>query len=403
MIVAGLPLYYRRSGVILAVVQHEIQRDLNDHFEGITDMSVTTASATDHAAAQGILDRAVTEGGLPGILAEVWRGDERWFGAAGVSDLESDRPRRQGDRFRIGSTTKTFVATMILRLVAEGRLSLDDPVDQWLPGVVQGHGHDGGRITIRQLLNHTSGIFNYSMDPGLLHRYYTVAFLEHRFDHYEPAQLVEIAMAHPPEFEPGTGWGYSNTAFILAGMIIERITETAFADELDRVIVGPLELTGTSLPRGTDSTLGVPHGRYYSKVSRPEQAAQIFDVTELNTSAAWTAGGLISTAGDLARFFGALLAGQLLPAAEQQEMFSTIPTRGWVPNARYGLGLASVELSGGVTVWGMGGAINGSWNYTFGSRDGRHVISSNVNGDWADGEWTNPIDIFTDLLVAEFH
>jgi D-alanyl-D-alanine carboxypeptidase len=110
----------------------------------------------------------------------------------------------------------------VLQLAADGELSLDDTVERWLPGVVHGSGHDGNKITIRHLLNQTSGIFNYVLDPEAVSRYVGLGFLEHRYDRYRPEQLVATAMSHPPAFEPGTNWGYSNTNFVLAGMIIEK-------------------------------------------------------------------------------------------------------------------------------------------------------------------------------------
>ncbi|WP_163507343.1 serine hydrolase domain-containing protein [Fodinicola acaciae] len=354
---------------------------------------------------QQLLDRAVSNGEVPGILAQVWHNGDTWCGTAGVSDLESGRTRQPGDHFRIGSATKTFVAVIVLRLVADGRLSLDDTVDTWLPGVVRGNGHDGRRITVRQLLNHTSGLFNYAMDPVLIERYYTPALLEHRFDGYTPEQLVAYAMAHPPLFEPGTDWMYCNTGYVLAGMIIERITGTTFGEELKRIVTGPLELSGTYMPSRGDSGIAVPHGRYYSNlsVSRPE--ARIHDLTEMNVSMAWTGGGMISTAGDMLRFFGELLAGRLLPPEQQREMFTTVPTHDWhpkLPGAGYGLGVASIVLPDGTTLWGNGGAINGSWSYVFGRRDGSHLIAANVNADWTYGDWSDPIGVFTDLVAAEF-
>ncbi|WP_158888656.1 serine hydrolase domain-containing protein [Amycolatopsis anabasis] len=364
----------------------------------------TAADGHGHAGVRRVLDRAVTEGGLPGILAEVRDGDRRWFGTAGVADTGTGRQRRAQDRFRIGSTTKTFAATLVLQLAGEHRLSLDDTVEKWLPGMVHGNGHDGGRITVRQLLNQTSGIFNYALDPEMLRHYLGPEFLEHRFDGASPEQLVRIATSHPPAFAPGTDWGYSNTNFILAGMIVERVTGATFAGELARRITGPLGLTGTYLPRGDDPSIRGPHSRHYSRLNMPDPSARVYDVTEMNSSWAWTAGGMISTAGELNRFFGALLGGRLLPPAQQREMFTTVPTHGWIDDAAYGLGMSSVRLPCGTTVWGMGGAINGSWSYTYGTRDGRHLVATNVNGDWADGDFQprNPIGVFTDVLRAEF-
>jgi D-alanyl-D-alanine carboxypeptidase len=361
----------------------------------VAAMAVVNPSWHGHAAVQQVLDQAVA-GGLPGISAEIRGPDRTWFGTAGVADITTSRQRKPPDRFRIGSTTKTFVATVVLQLVAEHRLRLDDPVERWLPGVVRGNGQDGRRVTIREMLGQTSGIFDYQGDSTLQKQSVGTPFLVHRFDQYTPDQLVRIAMAHPSPFAPGTNWGYSNTNYILLGMLIERITGRSLAQEIALRIARPLGLTGTYLPAATDTSILAPHGRGYSKLLLPDPTP-IYDVTELSPSWSWAAGGLISTVGDLTRFFGALLAGTLLPPAEQRAMFTTRPTAGWIPNTTYGLGMSSIALSCGRVVWGMGGAISGSFSYTYGTRDGRTVLAVNVNGDW-----NNPIGTFTQALEAQF-
>ncbi|MDP9869514.1 MULTISPECIES: serine hydrolase domain-containing protein [Streptosporangium] len=162
-----------------------------------------------------------------------------------MADTRTGRKRKPQHRFRIGSTTKTFVATVALQLVAEGTVSLDDTVEKWLPGVVGGNGNDGREITIRRLLDNTSGIFDYLQDQAAVNRY----------DYPTPRQLVQIAMSRPPAFEPGTSWGYSQTNYVLAGMVIERATGRTLAGEISRRITRPLGLTGTYLPRGDDLKL----------------------------------------------------------------------------------------------------------------------------------------------------
>lgn len=343
---------------------------------------------------QRMLDRVVDDGGVPGILADVRDGTQSWFGTAGVADLESGRARGPQDRFRIGSFTKAFTSTVVLLLDAEGRLSLDDTVETWLPGAIR----DGDKITVRRLLNQTSGIFNYTMDEKMQGQYAGPSVLERRFDRYSPEELVRIAMRHEPAFAPGEGWGYSNTNFVLAGMIIERVTGRLYAEEVRRRIADPLGLEGTYVP-GDDTELRGPHARHYSKLMLPDPDAEIHDVTELNASGAWAAGGMVSTAGDLHLFLRALLGGRLLPQKQMEEMFTGVSTEGggWIPNTTYGLGVFWQELPGGQTVWGGGGAINGSWTYAMGSRDGEHLLVSNVNGDWGD-----LITTFTELLQSEF-
>ncbi|MFF0551840.1 serine hydrolase domain-containing protein [Streptomyces sp. NPDC004311] len=351
------------------------------------------AARPGHAAAQRIMDRAVADGGLPGITAELRDARDpraHWTGTAGVADTATGRERRPQDRFRIGSTTKTFTATLLLQLAAEHRLTLDDPVTTWIPEVPAG-------VTVRRLLNHTSGIPDYVTDPVIVSRSVGLPFLEHRFDGYRPEELVRIALSHPPLFAPGTSWSYSNTNYILAGMIIERVTGKPLADAVAERISRPLGLTATYLPRADDPRIRSPHGRHYSKLMLTTPDAGVHDVTELNPSWGWAAGGIVSTTGDLDRFFGALLGGRLLPPAQQEAMLTMLTTRNWIPDTAYGLGVSSIRLACGTTVWGMGGAINGSWTYTYGTRDGRRMLSVNVNGDWND-----PIATFTDLLQAEF-
>ncbi|TMR88883.1 serine hydrolase domain-containing protein [Nonomuraea basaltis] len=362
--------------------------------------AVSSGPTSDRPRVQQALERAVTETGLPGILAKVREGDDQWFGTAGVADTRTGRKRLPQERFRIGSATKTFTATVVLQLEAEGKLSLDDTVEEWLPGLVRGNGHDGRQITIKQLLSMTSGIFNYLLDEEIQARIAGPAFLEHRYDSYRPQQLVKIAMSHAPDFKPGQGWTYTNTGFVLAAMIVEKATGKTYAEQVSQRIIRPLGLTGTYVPGGKEVRIRGPHARHYSTLLSQEPKPTIYDVTELNASAGWAAGNMVSTAADLDRFFTTLLKGRLLPKAQQRQMFATIPVPEgkWIPNTTYGLGMSSVKLSCGTTVWGMGGAIHGSWSYAYGTRDATRMLVQNVNGDW-----NNPIaTVFTPVLEAEF-
>ncbi|MGP3990625.1 serine hydrolase domain-containing protein [Streptomyces sp. 3N207] len=338
------------------------------------------------------LHRAVTEGGVPGILAEARQGDSRWFGADGTADRETGRERRQEDRFRIGSITKTFVATVALRLTAEGTLNLNDTVEKWLPGLLHGNGHDGSSVTLAQLLNNTSGTVNYTDDTETLQQTGSCT----------PEELVRMALAHPAPFAPGTDWAYSNTNYILAGLIIERATGRPLVEGIVRHITGPLGLSGTYLPRGDDSSIAGPHSRHYTKLHSPDPDAEIYDATELDPTPYWAAGAMISTAGDLNRFFRALLGGRLLPAPQQAEMFTMVPTKDWLPGTTYGFGISSLTLTEGRTLWGMAGALFGSWTCAYGTRDGRHVLTVNLNADWANAPWDDPLALLTEVLAAQF-
>ncbi|WP_183154308.1 serine hydrolase [Streptomyces shenzhenensis] len=336
--------------------------------------------AAGHAATRRAIEAAVADG-VPGVTAGVRDAHGTWSATAGVGDTRTGAPRSAADRYRVGSITKTFVATVLLQLEAEGRVSLDDPVDTWLPGVVRGHGHDGRAITLRMLLNHTSGIYNYTADDDFGRTYFLKdGFFRHRYDTLTPRELVAIALRHRPDFAPGTSWNYSNTNYVLAGMVIERVTGRPYAEEIDRRIIRPLKLTGTSVP-GTRVSLPRPSSRAYSKLA-PTTAGPSYDVTRLNPSIASAAGEMISDSADLTRFYRALLRGDLLPARQLKEMKTTVEIDG-VPNAGYGLGLMDRTLSCGVHVWGHDGGIHGSGSSAVTTADGRHALAVNFNGDWA--------------------
>jgi D-alanyl-D-alanine carboxypeptidase len=306
-----------------------------------------------HSATRRAVEAAV-QAGVPGVTATAKDAHGIWSATAGVGDLRTGAARSADDRYRVGSITKTFVATVLLQLEAEGRLSLDDTVEKWLPGVVHGHGHDGSRITIRQL--------------------------RHRYDTLTPAQLVAVAMKHKPDFAPGTSWNYSNTNYILAGMVIKSVTGHSYAHEITHRIIGQLHLRATSLP-GTRATVPHPSSRAYSKLAQTA-TGPTYDVTKLNPSLASSAGEMISDSADLDRFYRALLRGDLLPPEQLKEMKTTVKIEG-APNTGYGLGLMDRTLSCGVHVWGHDGGIHGSTSSATTTADGRHALAFNFNGDWA--------------------
>ncbi|MFI1714249.1 serine hydrolase domain-containing protein [Streptomyces litmocidini] len=325
----------------------------------------------DHAATQRALDAAVADG-VPGAVAQARDGRDRWTGTAGE--------RKGDDRYRVGSITKTFTATVLLQLQAEGRLDLDDPIEKWLPGVVRGNGHDGRKITVRQLLNHTSGIYSYTSDPAFQEKVFGPGFLEHRYDTWTPRQLVSVAMAHRPDFEPGASWNYSNTNFVLAGMVIEKVTGRPYGKAVENRIIKPLKLRATTVP-GTRSAMPEPSSPAYSKLSR-DVNAPVHEVSDLNPSIAGAAGEIISDSRDLQTFYSALLKGRLLTKGGLKEMTTTVAMSPELPNLGYGLGLMKEELSCGVEVWGHGGGIHGSSSLAQVTRDGEHSLAGNFNADW---------------------
>ncbi|MFF2132331.1 serine hydrolase domain-containing protein [Streptomyces olivochromogenes] len=338
------------------------------------------AGAGHHGATRAAMDAAVKDG-VPGVTATARDTGGTWSATAGVGDVRTLAPRGTADHYRVGSITKTFVSTVLLQLEAERRLSLDDKVEKWLPGVVRGHGHDGRRITVRQLLNHTSGIFNYTADDDFARTYFLKdGFLAHRYDTKTPEQLVAIAMTHEPLFAPGTSWSYSNTNYVLAGLVIEKVTGHSYATEIRRRVIEPLGLRATSVP-GTRTTLPRPSSHAYSKLSRAT-TGPTYDVTRLNPSLASSAGEMISDSADLNRFYSALLGGRLLPPKQLKEMKTTVKVDE-IPGARYGLGLIDRKLGCGVHVWGHDGGIHGSTSSAVTTADGRHSLAFNFNGDWS--------------------
>ncbi|MEV0500266.1 serine hydrolase domain-containing protein [Streptomyces spectabilis] len=345
-----------------------------------------------HAATRAAVDAAVA-GGVPGVLAQAHDARGTWHATAGLADLTTRRPPLPGDRFRTGSISKTFIATVLLQLEAEGRLSLSDTVKKWLPGMVRGHGHDGRRMTLRQLLNHTSGVYDYTEDPGL--HLQGKEYLAHRYDTWRPEQLVALAMRHEPKFPPGTSWGYTTTAYVLAAMVVERATGRPYAAEAERRILRPLGMHATTLP-GTYPRIPAPSGRMYTTFADdPEH--EVHDVTEFDPSWAWSAGEIVTSTVDLDRFLAALMRGKLLPAAQLKEMTTTVPSPGFGDGQDDGLGIFRAELPCGKEIWGHTGFMPGSQSMAYTTRDGGHRLVANFNTDWAGGT-----DAAGHVLLAEF-
>jgi len=308
------------------------------------------------------LDRVVA-GGVPGAVLVVRRGDRTIRLTAGDARIEPKRPMRAPDRFRVGSITKPFVATVVLQLVAEQKLTLDDAVARWLPGAVP----NGEHITLRQLLNHTSGLFPFGADRVFV----TQAFRD-PLRAWTPREIIAIAARHPPTFAPGAGWSYSDTNYFVLGLIVERVTGHPLATELERRILAPLGLRATSLPARPD--IAGPHAHGY--FLRPLQ-----DVTVGSPSVQWAAGALVSNAHDLARFFRALLGGRLLRPDLLELMETTVAARQLGPGNAYGLGLQLVGEPCGA-LWGHTGGSPGYVADALNSRDGRRqiVVLANATG-----------------------
>ncbi|WP_257232085.1 serine hydrolase [Streptomyces sp. Rer75] len=336
-------------------------------------------------AVRTALRRLVTDGEAPGAAALVRDGGVTRFTTVGVADTRSGRRIQRGDHFRAGSVTKTVIAALTLRLTVEGRLNLSDTVEKHLPGLVRGHGNNGRKITVRQLLTHTSGLFDYTADPVLAPQLSPGEDTDDTKTH-SPASLVRAALAHRPAFAPGTEWSYSNSNYVLLGMIVERVTGRSYAAEARRRVLAPLALRNTSFP-GARTTLPAPHGHAYDA-----EGGDWRDVTDLDPSAAGAAGEMISTLDDLSRLLGSLLRGKAVPKAQLRRMEDTSASGG-----RYGMGLFPVKLPCGRTVWGHNGQVNGSYALAVSTRDGSHTLVYRLNSDGP----PDP-DAETALLTAEF-
>jgi D-alanyl-D-alanine carboxypeptidase len=313
-------------------------------------MLVMTA-ASPAAAAQDLLGptvRAFVDSGFPGAVGYARVPGREQFAAAGVADIRTGRPATPTDRFRIASNTKAFTATVVLQLVGQGQLTLDDPVRRWLPYMPEG-------VTVRQLLDPTKGLYDPTSE-----RAFWAPYLDDDYNRgfvYRPRDLVATALTRP------TVADYTNTGYLVLGLLIEKVTGHHAVGEIkDRIFI-PLGLEDTSMPT-IDPWL---HGRYLHGYDLGART----DLTVFSPSYDWTAGAIVSTAQDLARFYEALFDGTLLAPAQLGEM------------TRDKLGIKAVDVScpqGEVRVWGNDGGGPGYSSFALVSADAsrRLVLVGNV-------------------------
>jgi len=319
--------------------------------------------AARRAKIQDALTQMVEEG-APGAVVAFRDGSRTLRLAGGFADTARKRPMSVDDRFRIGSVTKSFVAVVVLQLVGEGKLSLDDTVERWLPGLVP----NGDKITVRQLLDHTSGLYNYTDDKRLL-----APYLRGNLTYaWSPKRLVGLATDHPPRFAPGTSWSYSNTNYIVLGLIVQAVTGNTLGHELRRRIIDHLGLRQTSFD--TQARIRGPHAHGYTIVGGPKAR----DVSVVSPTWAWAAGAMVSTADDLLRFYRALLRGRLLEPDLLRQMETTVDTGSGI--VRDGLGLFRTRLRCSLA-WGHNGDFPGYLTNVLNSRDGRRQLVVLVNDD----------------------
>jgi D-alanyl-D-alanine carboxypeptidase len=328
--------------------------------------------------------------GFAGLQLRVNDPDGEWTGSSGVREIGlNERPPIDG-RFWAGSVAKAFTSTVVLQLVAEEKIGLDEPVAGRLPGFELDE-----RITVRMLLQHTSGLFNYTGE------YYpdgTIAagipatgkeWVETRLRSYRPQELVELALSKPVRFEPGAGWSYSNTNYTVAALLIGQVGGGSYGEQMSRRILQPLGLHDTVLD-GDVTDLPEPYAHGYYRYQDGDDW-KVADVSRQNLSMLPGAGGCISTTRDLHTFFSALNAGRLLPAPLLAEM------RKPAGPIDYGLGVFVQDLgpAGGTVYHHNGGAPGGYGALMYSSPDGRTTMTAGLTTGDAD---VNPAEALPPAL-----
>ncbi len=317
-------------------------------------------STADQLTLNTIVQRGMAAQRVPGVIAGVWAGDAGWTTAQGLADLRTAEPMMLDGHIRIASVTKTFVATVLLQLIAEGKATLDDALVQYVPGVP-----NGDRITLRNLLGMTGGIFNFINDPE-----FEPAYTNDPLIPFSREFFLELLRRNPPSFAPGEGVAYSDSNYFLLGMIIEAITGRSAAQEIDERIVLPLGLTGTSLPDSPAMPSPAPRGYAASAGS-----LELRDLTASSADVPWTAGAMISTLADLRIWSRALATGTLLTPEMQRERLR-VSRLDLGRERTFGYGLGIMEWQGWL---GHAGAIFGysTWMLHHPEQDATVIVLAN--------------------------
>ncbi|MFI6810130.1 serine hydrolase domain-containing protein [Streptomyces luteogriseus] len=348
---------------------------------GEHERTLDVKNPLDHAALNAAVEN-VHRAGMPGLFAEVRDGDQVWRGAAGVADVATGRPVTAEMRHRVGSITKTFTAAAVLQQVESGRIGLDAPIGRYLPKLVPGA--RGDAITVRMLINHTSGLAEYlpyaypslKAFPALADTG-PESLDDHRFTRFDPAELIEMGVTAPAVGTPGDTPGvYSNTNYLLLVQLLEEVTGTTAERCITRNVIERAGLRDTELPTGPH--IDGPHSQLYEAwfgMIDPPRDYSVYDMSWVGPSAS-----LISTVTDLNRFFGMLLAGEIVAPSSLAQMQRTVPVVSQEGRTiDYGLGLHPMEGPGQDTFWGHGGTVWGGGALAMTRADGRRQMSVAVN------------------------
>ncbi|MCX4819706.1 beta-lactamase family protein [Streptomyces sp. NBC_01142] len=355
--------------------------------------SLTTGHRAPDSDALDAAIAALPNADATAALARVGGTEGSWRGSTGVHDLPSGRKADPHARFRAGSVTKVFTSAVVLQLAAERKVGLDRPVRTYLPELIPAAYE---KVTVRQLLNHTSGLPTPDFPGKTVEDWYA-----NRFQVFTPREMVASATAKRELFPAGTKQNYSNIGYTVAGLLIEKVTGHSYENEVARRIIGPLGLRGTSFP-GTDPRIHGPHNRGYQKMKLSDGTTGLRDVSVWSPTDGWAAGDIISTTADLERFTHALFRGRVVRGPLLEEMFTLPPAR--VTDLKgepaiYSVGLTSWQL-GGRRVWGKTG---GRWGYNAGiggTRDLSRTLVYSVNSTDAKGADRNKVVL--GLVFAAF-
>ena len=333
-----------------------------------TPSPVATGSASS-AEKEQVLSTAqnLVDGGYPAALTAVRDKDGNTIGAAaGVGNLETGEAPPLDGEVRIGSNTKTFVAVVILQLVQEGKITLDEPIETYLPGLLHGEGIDAAKITVRQLLQHTSGLPEYTDTvPG------ETDIFQIRDNYYSTRDLLDVALSKPAAFEPGSQFRYTNTNYIVLTLLAEKVTHRPLAEQITQRIIEPLGLTHTYYPNPGEEDIRNTHPHGYHR-NTPTENWQ--DITHMDPSWAGGAGAMISTPSELTTFIQATFDGTLLSPDSITEMQKTVDTdHPELGMNGYGLGIFSLPLSCGGEAWGHTGGLFGYTSQSMIGPDGTAV------------------------------
>ncbi|MFE0376506.1 serine hydrolase domain-containing protein [Streptomyces inhibens] len=340
----------------------------------------TTAGTTAHP---GHLDHkaldeklaALHRAGMYGTYAAVREGRDAWRGAAGVADIATNRPVGPQMQQRVGSLTKAFTAVAVLQQVGAGRIDLDAPIARYLPDLVPGE--RGRQITVRMLLNHTSGIADYILGafPSLL-KGSAESIDANRYRHFAPEELARLGLQAQPTGKPGEKWSYANTNYVIAGMLLQKVTGEDPQKYITRNVIRKAGLKHTHFP--ASARISGPHSKMYESFYGLISPAR--DYSTYDMSWAGTAGALVATMEDVNDFYRALLTGGLLAPAELRQMQTTVEAKDAEGKVQmhYGLGIAAVDTACG-RFWGHTGSVWGAETVTYSSPDGKRQMTFGLN------------------------